>query len=92
MSIWLDADITLNPNHLNPNLSPQSGILKILKDRGLDVEKPYSEMSLTRTSKYVFRLSICNPDGYVDEIHNSFKQLVKQPYVQDICILQHHYS
>lgn len=91
MSIWFAAVINLNPDHVHPKMCPKQGILKIFKQQGLDFEAPFSEKSIKLITRGVYKISICNPDGYVDEIHNSLKLLVKQPFIQSIYISQHYY-
>lgn len=91
MSIWMDATIHLHAKNVDPTKNPKQGILAVLKKHGLDVEKPNSEMKLRGLDKLNYDLSICNPEGYVDQIHAAFKELVKYPYILGVTIKNHHY-
>ena len=92
MSIWLMATVTLNPKHLDSNRNPIDGLKKIFKKNGKDFDESHAEAEMVRTSQTSIRVSICNPDGYVDCIHNSFKDIVKQcPFVQSIHISSNYY-
>lgn len=91
MSIWLIATVDLNPNHLNPKLNPVDGLNKIFKKNGKDFDETYAEAEMIKKGDQI-EIHICNPDGYVDCIHNSFKEMVKScPYVGSIHITNHYY-
>ena len=91
MSIWLMATVTLNPKHLDLNRNPIDGLKKIFKKNGKDFDEDYAEAEMTRKGDSV-EIHICNPDCYVDCIHNSFNDIVKQcPFVQGIHISSNYY-
>lgn len=92
MSIWLDATVTLS-SKIDPSKSPKIGIETIFKKHGIDFNESHFEGCVKRTElNGDILISICNPDGLVDAIHASFKEIVKQPWVVAINIHQHHYS
>lgn len=93
MSIWLEAYVLLNTEKLDPCKNPISSIKQVFKKYGLDFNKPYCEASIKRQDISTIKISICNPDGLTDCVHNSFKQLVKQyPFIQCVRIDRHYYS
>lgn len=89
MSIWLDAKVILS-SKVDPSKSPKAGIEDIFKKNGIDFSERHFEGSV-KVTKEAIVISICNPDGYVDEIHQSFKDLVKQPWIVTVKIEQHYY-
>ena len=90
MSLWLDATVTLNPKHLDPNRKPTDGLKKVFKKYGKDFDEPHAEAGMTQVGEKI-NIHICNPDGYVDCIHNAFKHMVEHcPYVHSI-VIDHHY-
>lgn len=91
MSIWFDGVIHLDHRHVNESKNPRQGILDVLKKHGMNVGAPGSEMSLKGIDKLNYNLLICNPDGYTDELHTAFKELVKYPYILGVTINKHYY-
>lgn len=91
MSLWFTATISLNMNHVHPDKDPEQGILNIFNKHGINIKAPLSEMSLRKLTKEIFEINICNPNSLLDEIHNSLKDLIKQPYISGVSINKHYY-
>ena len=92
MSLWLEATVELNLDKLDSSRNPIDKLKAIFKKNGKDFDENYSEAEMVKTSQTSIRVLICNPDGYVDCIHNSFKDIVKQcPFVQSIHISSNYY-
>ena len=91
MSLWLDATVKLNPEHLDPNRKPVDGLKKVFKKYGKDFDEDHAEAGMIHVGEKI-NIHICNPDGYVDCIHNAFKHMVEHcPYVHSIVIDRHYY-
>ncbi|PKF35502.1 hypothetical protein [Acinetobacter proteolyticus] len=91
MSLWLDATVCLS-DKLHPLKSPLKGVKATFKKHGIDFDEKHFEGSLKLDAKGKdILVSICNPDGYVDEIHAAFKDMVKQAWVGSISIESNYY-
>lgn len=92
MSLWLEATVELNLDKLDSSRNPIDKLKAIFKKNGKDFDESHAEAEMVRTSQTSIRVSICNRHGYVDCIHNSFKDIVKQcPFVQSIHISSNYY-
>lgn len=92
MSIWFEAEIQLNTQHVDPSKNPIQALQQIFKKHGFDFNRPYSEGYIKQIGrKGIIQISICNPDSVVDTIHLSLKEIKHLPFVCSIRITQHHY-
>lgn len=80
MGIWLRAEVHFKDDVFQKTKTSPVNIVKAaFKDRGLDVDKPYSEAEIKQASRCEsVQVWIANPDGYTDIIHSAFKYLSKQ--------------
>ena len=92
MSLWLEATVELNLDKLDSSRNPIDKLKAIFKKNGKDFDETHAEAEMVKTSQTSIQVSICNRYGYVDCIHNSFKDIVKQcPFVQSIHITSNYY-
>lgn len=92
MSIWFEAIVALSYEHTDTSKNPVRSIKAMFKKHGMDFNQKHTEGWVKQIGRNgIVQISICNPDGFVDIIHESLKDIKKFPFVSSISIIRHYY-